>query len=87
MLKAEGEPSVKELLKFLLDPLSGDTVREDQREKPTTSEHMKLLRNYCDRKVDNLQTDVTAMNERLSDIVRWISQQGYQEVARGEESH
>lgn len=78
MLEASGEPSVEELRKFLVDPVSDDTAREDEREKPTTLEHMKLLRYYLDRKVDTLQKGATAMNERLDEIVKWISQQGCQ---------
>ena len=84
MLEASGEPSVEELRLFLVDPVSDDTVREDEREKPTTLEHMKLLRYYLDRKVDTLQKDSTAMNERLDEIFKWVSQQGCQ---GGEESH
>lgn len=44
MLRVESEPSVRELLKFLVDPLGDDTVRDDERTKATTVEHMKLLR-------------------------------------------
>eukprot|EP00752_Nemacystus_decipiens_P011383 g10115.t1 len=79
MLQAEGEPSVKELLKFLVDPLSDDKVREDEREKATTVEHVKLLRyrlekafetaiQTTDRKVDTLHA-ATQTTDRKVDIL------------------
>lgn len=80
MLKKEGESLVKQLLEFLTDPLNDDKVRDDERKKPTTVEHMKLLRYYLDRKADTLNEEVKAtMNERLAKTVQLISQQGCQE--------
>lgn len=37
--------TVRKLLEFLIDPLSDETVREDERRRDTSLEHLKLLRN------------------------------------------
>ncbi|CAM9094293.1 unnamed protein product [Scytosiphon promiscuus] len=37
--------TVRDLLEFLVDPLSDETVREDERRRSTSVEHLKLLRN------------------------------------------
>lgn len=91
ILDAEDEPSVKELLRFLVDPLSDDKVREDERKKATTVEHMKLLRNRLENQNKLLQDHIDgtinrkmdvlhkAMDERMDVLVKLVSQQGNQE--------
>lgn len=60
ILAAEGEPSVTLLRTFVVDPLSDDKVREDERKKPTTVEHIKLLR-------DRLESTTEKQNEKLKE--------------------
>lgn len=83
MLRKANEPTVHQLLKFLIDPLSDDKVREDERKKATTVEHVKLLRyrleSHIDRTVnremDTLHKEIKAVGDRLDDLGNLISQQ------------
>lgn len=68
ILAVEHEPSARALLKYLLNPLSDAKVREDERNRDTKVEHIKLLRDrlestrveqnkllqsYLERKIDH----------------------------------
>ncbi|CAM9687792.1 unnamed protein product [Ectocarpus sp. 8 AP-2014] len=72
MLKAEGEPSVNELLTFLVDPLSDDKVREDEREKAITVEHVKLLRCRLEKTIKEAAAvkDVKLLRDRLDETTQ-----------------
>ncbi|CAM9611740.1 unnamed protein product, partial [Ectocarpus sp. 4 AP-2014] len=72
MLKAEGEPSVNELLTFLGDPLSDDRVREDEREKAVTVEHVKLLRCRLEKAIKEAAAvkDVKLLRDRLDETIQ-----------------
>ena len=82
MLEEANEPSVKHLLKFLIDPLSDDKVREDERKKATTVEHIKLLRyrleshidRTVERQMDALHEEIKEVGDRLKDLGELISQ-------------
>lgn len=77
ILRKKREPLVNELLQYLENPMSDAKVREDEKTKATTVEHMKLLRNHLEeaiqatdlkmeRKVDRT---AKALDERLNDKV------------------
>lgn len=76
MLKAEGEPSVNELLTFLVDPLSDDKVREDDREKAITVEHVRFLRDRLDEAIQTTNRKVDTIHEKLNDLIELKTKQG-----------
>ena len=76
MLKAEREPSVGALYKFLVDPLSDAEVREDERKRDATVEHVKLLRNRLEetfgREVDTLKKSIDVRDAQLDNLHKAI---------------
>lgn len=76
MLKAEREPSVGALYKFLVDPLSDAKVREDERKRDATVEHVKLLRNRLEetfgREVDSLKRSMDVRDAQLDNLHKAI---------------
>lgn len=78
MLKAQPDGVVAaELLEFLVDPLRDEAVREDERKRNTTVEHMKLLRNRLestiDRKVEALQKSIDDRDVQLHNLRKTVT--------------
>ena len=73
MLKAQPDGvAAAELLEFLVDPLRDEAVREDERKRSTTVEHIKLLRNRLERtidlKVEPLQKSIDDRDVQLKNL-------------------
>lgn len=81
MLKAQPDGVVAaELLEFLVDPLRDEAVREDERKRNTTVEHIKLLRNRLERtidlKVEPLQKSIDDRHVQLDNLRKTVTEMG-----------
>lgn len=92
MLKdAPGGVPASDLQKYIDDPLSDPEVRHDEKNRSTTVEHIKLLRNRLEQRTHEMLQDevsalkpmmkdtldaITAMNERVRNLEAKVSEMG-----------
>lgn len=64
---------------FLEDPMDDKDVRQDEKDRRTTVEHMKLLRNRLEattkKELNELRSDVKEMGEQLQRVLRIVEKQ------------
>lgn len=77
--KGPGGVGADKLRKFLEDPMDDIDVRQDERDRRTTVEHMKLLRNRLEattkKELNELRSDVKEMGEQLQRVLRIVEKQ------------
>lgn len=71
--KAPGGVGAEKLREFLEDPMYDDDVRQDEKNRPTTVEHVKQLRDYLRttsaKKFEELQAKVEELTRLVSTVV------------------
>ena len=76
--KTPGGVGADKLREFLDDPMHDNDVRQDEKERPTTLEHVKLLRNRLEksRKDDlkQLHNDVRGLKDDMKKMLQFVQE-------------